>query len=53
MASGDDIAGLRRILHRTGWDVLDYMSVGNTTQSDPASPGGDERAVCLLRSRLV
>ena len=46
-------AGLRRILHRTGWDVLDYMSVGNTTQSDPASPGGDERAVCLLRSRLV
>lgn len=46
-------AGLRRILRRTGWDVLDFMTVGNTTASDPATPGGDERAVCLLRSRLA
>jgi hypothetical protein len=44
-------AGLRRLLHRTGWEVLDYMSVGNTTTSDPATPGGDERAFCLVRSR--
>ena len=46
-------AGLRRILHRTGWDVIDYMSVGNTRNSDPATPGGDERAFCLIRSRLA
>ncbi|HEV2740930.1 MAG TPA: hypothetical protein VGU66_20400 [Candidatus Elarobacter sp.] len=45
-------AGLRRLLDRTGWDVLDYMTVGNTTTSDPATPAGDERAFCYLRSRV-
>lgn len=44
-------AGLRRLLHRTGWDVLDYMTAGNTTTSDPGSAAGDERAFCYLRSR--
>lgn len=44
-------AGLRRILDRTGWDVLDFMTFGNTTQSEPASNAGDERAFCLVRSR--
>ncbi|MEO7433147.1 MAG: hypothetical protein ABIR62_14195 [Dokdonella sp.] len=44
-------AGLRRILDRTGWDVVDFMTVGNTSQSDPASAAGDERAFCLIRSR--
>jgi tRNA (mo5U34)-methyltransferase len=44
-------AGLRRILDRTGWDVLDFMTVGNTKDSDPASSAGDERAFCLVRSR--
>ena len=44
-------AGLKRILHRTGWDILDYMRGGNLTNSDPASPGGDERAFALLKSR--
>lgn len=43
--------GLRRILDRTGWDVLDYMTVGNTHNSDPATAEGDERAFCLVRSR--
>lgn len=43
--------GLRRILNRTGWDVLDFMSVGNMQDSDPATPGGDERAFCFVRSR--
>jgi len=46
-------AGLRRIFARTGWDIADYVSVGNTTASDPATPEGDERAFALLRSRLV
>lgn len=44
-------AGLRRILDRTGWDVLEFITVGNTTDSDPASNEGDERAFCLVRSR--
>lgn len=43
-------AGLRRILKRTGWEILDYMTVGNTTDSDPATGQGDERAFCLVKS---
>ena len=45
-------AGLRRILDRTGWDVVDFMTAGNVTQSDPATTAGDERAFCLIRSRV-
>ena len=44
-------AGLRRILSRSGWDILDFMTLGNDRESDPASPEGDERAFCLVRSR--
>lgn len=44
-------AGLRRALDRAGWDVLDYITLGNTEASDPASDAGDERAFCLVRSR--
>jgi len=46
-------AGLRRIIHRSGWDVLELITVGKTEGSDPASQEGDERAFCLLRSRRV
>ena len=46
-------AGLRRVVDRAGWDVLDFMTLGNVTTSDPASNDGDERAFCLLRSRHV
>ncbi|WP_440222128.1 class I SAM-dependent methyltransferase [Dokdonella sp. MW10] len=45
--------GLRRIIDRTGWDVLDFVTVGDTRNSDPASQQGDERAFCLLRSRVL
>ncbi len=45
-------AGLRRILKRTGWEVCDYMTVGNTANSDPASVEGDERAFCLVKSHF-
>jgi tRNA (mo5U34)-methyltransferase len=45
-------AGLRRILKRTGWEILDYINVGNTSDSDPATAEGDERAFCLVKSRL-
>jgi tRNA (mo5U34)-methyltransferase len=44
-------AGLLRILHRTGWDVVQYMTLGNTQTSEPAHGAGDERAFCLIRSR--
>ena len=43
--------GLRRILDRTGWDVVDYASVGKTFKSDPASADADECAFALVRSR--
>jgi SAM-dependent methyltransferase len=46
-------AGLRRILKRTGWEVCEFISAGNTTDSDPVSNTGDERAIVLLRSALV
>jgi hypothetical protein len=44
-------AGLKRVLHRSGWDVLDFMTVGAVGKSDPATPDGDERAFCLVKSR--
>ena len=45
-------AGLRRILQRSGWDVLEFMTLGND-DSDPATEAGDERAFCYVRSRLL
>ncbi|SFE45617.1 Methyltransferase domain-containing protein [Actinopolyspora alba] len=44
-------AGLRRLFDRTGWEVLDFTTVGRTTDSDPAAQDRDERAFALLRSR--
>ncbi|HEX4857570.1 MAG TPA: hypothetical protein VFV17_01035 [Usitatibacteraceae bacterium] len=44
--------GLKRILDRTGWDVVEYRRIGNTHRSDPASQEGDERAFALLKSRF-
>lgn len=44
-------AGLRRIIDRAGWDIEAYLTVGNTTNSNPNTWDGDERAFCLLRSR--
>jgi hypothetical protein len=43
--------GLKQLFHRTGWDVVSYLSVGDTVSSDPARPDRDERAFALLRSR--
>lgn len=44
-------SGLKRLLKRAGWDVLDYLTIGNTETSDPATAEGDERAYALVRSR--
>jgi hypothetical protein len=44
---------LRRLFHRTGWDVLEFMTVGEQRNSDPHSIAKDERAFALLRSRMA
>ncbi|NJR44094.1 hypothetical protein HC761_01150 [bacterium] len=46
-------AGLRRIFQRSGWDVLDYIQVGDTAASNPMDNAHDERAFALLRSRVI
>ena len=45
-------AGLRRILSRAGWDVCDYLTTGCRHGSDPSAPDRDQRAFCLLASKL-
>ncbi len=39
--------GLKRLIERSGWRVIDYASVGNASASDPITAEGDERAFCL------
>ena len=46
-------AGLRRLIHRTGWRVLDYLVVGSGDAAEPAASGADARAFCLAESRIV
>ena len=46
-------AGLRRILDRTAWDVCDYQTTGCQSGSDPTRLDRDQRAFCLLRSKLA
>jgi hypothetical protein len=41
-------AGLRRLLKRAHWEVLDQISAGDSAGSDPVSR--DERTFCLVRS---
>jgi tRNA (mo5U34)-methyltransferase len=45
--------GLRRLLERAGWEILDFMTTGCKSDSDPVSADRDERAFCLLRSRAT
>jgi len=45
--------GLRLLIRRAGWVICDFATFGNTVDSDPISPAGDERAFCLLRSRKL
>ena len=57
-ANGDDSnfwifsnAGLKRLINRSGWEILDYGTIGDQVTSDPASNANDERAFCFLRSK--
>ena len=43
--------GLKRLIERTGWNLLSYVTIGDTTNSTPADPERDERAFCLLEKR--
>jgi hypothetical protein len=45
--------GLLRLLARTGWIVRDFRTFGNTSDSDPASWEGDQRAFCFAERRIV
>lgn len=45
--------GLRRLLDRSGWKVIDWTTFGDSVTSDPLDPGRDERAYCLLRSKRL
>ena len=46
-------AGLRRLFTRTGWDVVDFVTVGCQDGSEPARADRDERAFALLRSLVI
>lgn len=46
-------AGLRRLFDRTGWDVLNMITVGDKKASNPRDQDHDERAFSLLRSRNI
>ena len=43
-------AGLRRIVERANWRVLEFLKIGDTEASDPHSLDHDERAFLLLES---
>jgi 2-polyprenyl-3-methyl-5-hydroxy-6-metoxy-1,4-benzoquinol methylase len=43
---------LRRLVDRTGWTVCDFGTFGAIHGSEPARLDRDERAYCLLESRL-
>jgi tRNA (mo5U34)-methyltransferase len=46
-------AGLRRLIERAGWEICDFMTIGEKSLSDPVHKDRDERAFCLLRSRVT
>lgn len=45
--------GLKRLIDRTGWKLLSYLSIGVAGESTPGDPERDERAFCVLQSKMV
>jgi tRNA (mo5U34)-methyltransferase len=43
--------GLKRLIDRTGWNILAYTTIGDTIDSTPIDPAHDERAFCVLESK--
>jgi tRNA (mo5U34)-methyltransferase len=47
-------AGLKRIVRRSGWNILKYTTVGGSpSTADPVTPQGDVRAFLLAESRVA
>jgi tRNA (mo5U34)-methyltransferase len=44
-------AGLQRLLNRTGWEICEYLTLGDTRSSNPHTLENDERFYCLVRSQ--
>jgi len=44
---------LRRVVKRSGWEVLHYTTIGPASAADPVTPAGDARAFILAKSRLA
>lgn len=42
--------GLKRLVHRAGWNILAYNTIGDIHNSTPADANHDERAFCVLES---
>jgi hypothetical protein len=45
--------GLRRLVTRTNWQPIAWLTSGVETDSDPVHPDKDERAFCLLESQYA
>lgn len=45
-------AGLRRIFDRCGWELCEYTTTGVQNGSTPTRNDRDQRAFCMLRSKL-
>lgn len=45
------LKGLERIFDRSGWEIMEMYTVGDTTQSNPSDQHHDERAFALLKSK--
>ncbi|NMC63024.1 MAG: class I SAM-dependent methyltransferase [SAR324 cluster bacterium] len=45
--------GLKRLLNRSGFELLCYGTVGCQEDSDPSSHDRDERAFCLLKRKPI
>jgi tRNA (mo5U34)-methyltransferase len=45
--------GLKRLIHRAGWNIMAFTTIGDTNNSTPADPNHDERAICILKSDAV
>ncbi len=43
--------GLKSLIERTGWNLLSYITIGDTASSAPADLERDERAFCLLEKQ--
>ena len=45
------LAGLLKLLERTGWFVMGHTQMGCSIDSDPVAAAADERALVLIKSR--